>query len=258
MAGFVNGLKHTDVLKILAMVGDRLQPILADDAANVIEKAKASLMQSAKQHVESVRQERKGRRVQPWGFSINPDQPLRFKETGSDGHRVRVDLFSRAYWDTEPADAPTELTVAMRIWYLDKRVYFRDRWDAPRIKDEINVHRGRVMLRVHFDLAEPGQPGPRHHVQVGGKQHAGELHWFPDTLSVPRMLHMPYDLVLASELVAATFFPDEYRRIRREPTWKYCMRTAQQHLLPGYLQKAANAVSNGESVLDALWNCSWD
>ena len=146
----------------------------------------------------------------------------------------------------------------MRVWCLDENLYFRDQWDAARLENEIDGHSGRVVLRVHFDLAEHGQPGPRHHIQVGGKQHSGEFHWFPETLSVPRIVHMPFDLVLAAELVAATFYPEEYKRIRREPTWKHCTRTAQKHLLPVYLQKAIDAVADGRSVLEALWNVPWE
>ena len=114
------------------------------------------------------------------------------------------------------------------------------------------------MLRVHFDLANPNQPGPRHHLQVGGNAQPEERHWFPKALSVPRMLHMPMDLVLASELIAATFYPCAYEKIRREPTWKGSRNVSQQHLLKGYFTKALKAVGENESVLDALWNKPWD
>ena len=114
------------------------------------------------------------------------------------------------------------------------------------------------MLRVHFDLANPKQPGSEYHVQVGGKSLQEELHWFPKSLAVPRLLHMPVDLMLASELVAATFYQSDFRDIRREGSWTGSIRVSQQHLLKEYFTDALDAVENGKSVLETLWNVSWD
>ena len=114
------------------------------------------------------------------------------------------------------------------------------------------------MLRIHFDLANEGQDGPQYHLQIGGKQQEGEFYWHPTALSVPRISHMPMDLVLSSELIAATFFPTQYERIRREPTWINARRVSQAHLIKDYLEKATHAVDVGESVLEAFWNVRWD
>lgn len=114
------------------------------------------------------------------------------------------------------------------------------------------------MLRVHFDLANRGQPGPRYHLQVGGKPPVDGLSWFPAALSVPRFAHTPMDLVLATELIAATFYPLEYEKLRRESTWKGSRRTSQEHLLPDYFDHAKRAIEGKGSVLEALWNVEWD
>ena len=206
-----------NVERSLNTIRDRMDSILEDDAAGVLGRATAEVVRSASDHNESVRQRRKERPIRPWGFRIHPDQPLRFKETECDGFRIRVDVFSRVYWRTLPGVTPSELSTAMRVWCLDEHVYFREEWDAKRPQERITrAPRARVMLRLHFDLAERDQPGPGHHVQVGGKQHTGEFHWFLETLSVPRLLHMPLDLVLAVEFVAATFYTTSYKKIRRE------------------------------------------
>lgn len=251
-------LRSAHIEESLTIVGSRLGPILGPEASTVLEIAKSTLRRTSHEHAERIRQGRKERPLLPWGFTISPDYPLRFKETVVGDLKLRVDLFSRAYWDAEPAERPIELTVAIRVWCLSPQVYFRSGWDAPKVKNKVDPRNGRVMLRLHFDLANKGQPGPQYHLQVGGKQHPGELHWFPESVSVPRMLHMPVDLVLASEMVAATFYPDEYRIIRREPSWIRSLRIAQGHLLHEYLARAMYAVENESSVLESLWNVAWD
>ena len=246
------------VQQSLETVGKRLNSILDDRAGVVIEQAKSMLRQSKCQYNESSRQRRRERELPPWGFSISPGDPLRFKATEVRGLKLRVDLFLREYWVAEPAEKPCELNVVIRVWCLDPHVYFRKEWDAQRLKGQTDSGSGRVMLRIHFDLANTEQPGPQYHAQVGGNPRLEELSWFPETLDVPRLLHTPVDLVLASELVAATFYPDEYKDIRREDSWKGSRRVSQEHLLYGYLEKALAAVSSNDSVLDALWNVPWD
>ena len=214
---------------------------------SVIEQAKATVYRYKQQRIT-------GR----WGFSIDPDRPLRFKVTEVDRLKLRVDLAMCAYWDSQPAQRPAELNVAIRIWCLTPSVYFRENLDAPRLEHAIDPNIGRVMLRIHFDLANQGQPGPEYHVQVGGNPHHDGEAWSPEALSVPRLVHMPMDLVLASELIAATFYPTEYKRLRREGTWKYSRRKSQEHLLPDYLERAKKAIERDSSVLEALWNLRWE
>ena len=245
------------VAQSLETIDSRFRSILDGRASSVIAQAKSMLNESKEAFVESKRQGRQELNVRPWGFQIYPTNPLRFKETNVDGLKVRVDLFLSSYWEEDPADRPTDLRVVIRVWSLDPHVYFRKQWDAPQLADACDAYSGRVMLRVHFDLASPRQAGPQYHVQVGGNTQAEEMHWFPESLSVPRMVHMPMDLVLASELIAATFYPDAYKKIRREPAWTGSRNVSQQHLLDGYFGEALAAVRKNESVLDALWNVSW-
>ena len=247
-------ISPAQVEQSLATLENRLSSILDPGANRVLAQAKSMLRQSSADNLERRRQHRQARPLRPWGFHIAPDDPLTFKETEIDKLKIKVDLFLRAFWETQPAGRPCELTVTLRIWCLSPAIYFRDQWDAPALQDRINPATGRVMLRVHFDLANAGQPGPRHHVQVGGVPHSGELHWFPEKLSVPRMVHMPVDLVLATEMVAATFYPENYEHISREPSWVSSRRISEKHLLSDYLALATNAIGHGSSVLKALWN----
>ena len=241
----------------LTNVRDRLRSILDERGSTVIGNAIRMLSRTKKRYDISTRQGRKELTVRPWGFLIEPSQPLRFIDTEVDGVRVRPDVFLRCFWETDPADEPTELSVVIRVWCLDEGFYFREKWDAEEIRNEIRSDSGRVMLRVHFDLANEDQPGPRYHMQVGGKAHNDEMCWFPEGLAVPRVPHMPLDLVLAAELVAATFYKDQYDDIRREPSWRGARRASEGHLLKGYFETAAAALREGDGVLGALWNKPW-
>ena len=244
------------VEKSLVTVRSRFNSILEPRSHSVLEKALSMLRQSMGAFQGQGRRHFNGQAAPRWGFSISPDDPLTFRETDVDGLRLRIDLFLHSYWETDPAQEPCYLTIAVRIWCLNQPIYFRPDWDAPSLGGLIDPNNGRVMLRVHFDLANEGQPGPKHHLQFGGVQHAGELNWFPETISLPRLLHTPVDLILAVELIAATFYPSQYSTLRREPLWTNCIRDSQAHLLPIYLKRAADAVSSGNSLLEELWNVS--
>ena len=244
------------VQQSLETVGKRLNSILDDRADIVIEQAKSTLRESKDQHSVSRRQRRRERPLRPWGFYIPPEDPLRFKATKVHGLKLRVDLFLKEYWADEPAEQPCVLNVVIRVWCLAPHVYFREEWDAQTLKGQIDPESGRVMLRIHFDLANADQLGPQYHAQVGGNPRPEELCWFPESLDVPRLLHTPVDLVLASELVAATFYPKQYEEIKREDSWKGSRRVSQEHLLYGYFEDALAAVRSNNSVLDALWNAS--
>lgn len=251
-------INYTDVLRSLSTIRDRFGGIHEDSNYGVLVKAESMLRYSKDQFDESTRQGRIERPVRNWGFRIDPDSPLRFKRKTVGGLDLRVDLFSRTYWDSEPAEQPVELNVVIRVWCMSHAIYFRSDWDANRLQDAINPNTGRVILRIHCDLANTGQQGPQYHVQFGGNPHEGEFSWFPEALSVPRLNHMPMDLVLATEMIAATFYKDEYKEIRREPTWKHAVRTSQEHLLLGYFNCAMKAVAAKDSVLEALWNVDWE
>ena len=209
-------LSPADVHRSLEVISGRLHPILENEAQDVLIRAKSMLTSSYEAYRDSVRNQSRGASIKPWGFRIEPNGPLRFKKTKVNGLNLRVDLFLKSYWDSDPAGMPSEFTLAIRVWSLDKHIYFRDDWDSKRLSSEINSNTGRVMSRLHFDLANEGQPGPKYHFQVGGKPRDDEFYWFPDSLGVPRILHPPMDLVLATELIAANFYPSLSQKSYRD------------------------------------------
>lgn len=254
----LTALRAGQVKQSLDVIQKRLRPILDDRADVVVERAQSMLRRSKREWDESRRQGRAERPARSWGFSIPPDASLGFKPTQVDGLRLRVDLSTKAKWDAEPAVRPAQLGVLLRVWCLDPQIYFREEWDSPELYAAVDPKTGRVMMRVHFDFANPEQPGPQYHLQVGGKSWPEELHWFPKSLAVPRLLHMPVDLTLASELVGATFYQTAFKSIRREPSWRGARRVSQEYLLRRYFKDAMDAVRDNRSVLEALWNVPWD
>lgn len=89
-------LRAGQVEQSLETIQKRLRRILDDRAPVVVERAKSMLRESKRQWDESTRQGRQEREAKPWGFSIHPSDPLKFKPTQVDGLRLRVDLCTKA------------------------------------------------------------------------------------------------------------------------------------------------------------------
>lgn len=247
-------MNANDVHRGLQSLADRLRPLLESDAANVLQAAQAQVHATKREYDRRIQQHRVELPVLSWGYEITPEHPLRFKVVKLDGLRLRTDLFAKCYWRRED-DEPVALGVVVRIWCLDASVVFREDIDAAGIAPQIDKEIGRVMLRIHFDRAEPDQEGPKYHLQYGGNARPDEIAWFPETISLPRIAHPPFDLVLAAETAAANFFPDEYRRIKRDPTWVGALRDSQAGLLQPYMARCIEALQSREaSLLNILWN----
>lgn len=248
-----------DVLKSLEVVRTKFGHILESEAYAVLEEARAAVINSKKEHDERIRQHRRERVLRPWGYRVSPEKPLRFRSTKVRDLRLRVDLMCEALWVGED-DSPYSERLAIRVWSLDDHVMFRHELDAPAVKNRINPDYGRVMLRFHFDRASPGQHGPKYHLQVGGRAQPEECCWLHEGISVPRLAYPPIDLVLACEMIAADFFPDEYRHIRSDDVWKDVVKASQAYLLRHYYSTCLN-VLNGRgrnpSLLDELWCTKW-
>ena len=200
-------IRPSHVETSLETLRSRFTSILDPSSHSVLEKAKSMLRQSRAEYDGRQRQQFNGESPPRWGFSIVPDDPLKFREVVIDGFRLRVDLFSHSYWEADPAQEPCLLTIAVRVWCLTPKLYFRPEWDAQALKGQIDPNNGRVMLRIHFDLANERQPGPEHHMQFGGVQHVGEMNWFPETLSLPRMFAHTSGLDTRDRVSRGDIFP---------------------------------------------------
>lgn len=230
--------------------------ILESDSADVIEKAKAKLDKSKRDYDAFSRRTDNPRLVaKPWGYEITPQKPLRFRiSTPSDGFDAQIDLFCRVLWEKEE-QPPVTQEIGLRLWNMES--CYREDWDSPSVFEHLNQSSsyGRVMLRCHFDLANPKQSGPKYHLQFGGNPHANELAWFPENINLPRFTHAPMDLVLVCQLVAANFFPEIYKtEILKDPEWKYILTASQRHLLESYYSSCLEQIREDKILLNHLWN----
>lgn len=232
--------------------------MLAPGAEHVIDSAIAGLEESRRRFDERTRQtHHPGLRPEPWGYRIYPGMPLVFKQSEAIRElRLWVDLYGTVLWAQEGA-MPACQVIHVRVWDSSDYV-FRPEWDSEDICDRLTHPErrrdGRVMLRCHFDLANPSQLGPRYHLQVGGRAQGDEFCWFPETIALPRLAYPPVDLLLICQLIAANFYWEDYQEFRDDPAWKGRLRASQEHLLRDYYGSCVTAIDGGQSVLDALWN----
>ncbi len=254
-------MKPSEAIYSLTVLRDTFGRILDPTGPRLLDQAIAQVRASAgetqNEGTGAQRKKKKKKVEPPWGFQITPDSPLQFQKCSVKDANVRVDLFCRFEW---PSDSTAEASIqnlAVRVWALDKDLCYRADWDAERIREKLNESIGRVMLRFHFDRAGHLQSGPKYHLQIGGVPHGGELWWLPPSLNLPRIAHPPTDLVLACEMIAANFFPQEYQQIQAEATWRKIVRISQMQTLREYHAVCHGVVSVDEppkSLLDTLWN----
>jgi len=229
--------------------------ILDDQAQHVIENAITQLQVSHQRYEQFRRRtDNPNLRVPDWGYTIYPENPLRFRPSATPrGIRPRIDIYCEARWREDPL-RPTRNVIHMRLWSDEIDYCWREDWDSQTVFDKL-TNDGRVLARWHFDLSNPEQQGPRHHLQFGGNQQANELCWLIEEVDLPRFPFPPMDLVLACQLVAATFFWQEYLGRREDPLWTGVVREAERTFLRPYYDHCLAAInSEGSSVLDALWN----
>jgi hypothetical protein len=247
-----------DALTELRVIQSRLGGVLDQEGRRAVSTAISDL--EGQRPRPKPGKEHKKKPLPPWRLVIPPGNPLRFIETSATQDlRYPLSIDVSCMID-QPKDGRIvgEHTVAVRVWTSDETLYFREAFDAERIQSDVGGAGGkRVMLRFHFDHANPGQPGPRHHLQIGGLQHEGELCWFPDNIRVPRFCHHPLSLLMACEFVVRTFYPAAHSDLKDEPSWSGAIAKAQGTYLPSFYELQGMTVTPEgvrRSLLDRLWN----
>lgn len=249
-----------DALTELNVIRSRLNGLLDEEGRRAIVNAISDL--EAQRPRPKPGKKHKKKPPPPWHLVIPPGNPLRFIPTEASQdlrYSFSIDLFCRI---DQPRDGLIvgEHNVAVRIWTADAKLYFRDAFDAERIRFDVDANGGRrVMLRFHFDHANPGQPGPKHHLQVGGVQQGGEFFWYPENIRVPRFCHHPVSLLMACEFVVRTFYPEVHAAVEKEPAWAGAIAKAQSTYLPAFYELhglTVNVKDVRESLLARLWNAN--
>ena len=253
-----------NVLKELSVIQSRLPKLLDEEGRRALSAAIRDLEQQRPTVNKKGNKKKVKKSPEPrWRLEIPPGNALRFIPTPATQdlrHSLAVDIACKI-------DSPTngistgDHNIAVRVWTDDPALYFRAAYDAPGIRDLVAANGGsRVILRFHFDHANADQPGPREHLQIGGAQHGSELCWLPDNLRVPRFCHHPLSLLMACEFVVRTFYPDAYRDLQDEATWRGAIADAQRcYLPPYYLLQGLSNLNDGvyaHSLLARLWNSS--
>src|SRR5208283_1328892 len=214
-----------DVSKTLKVIGTVFRGILAPGADRVLADAQAQVQQYLAQSQKNQGKWRRSARI--WGYQIFAERPLQFAGAQVKKHQIEVDLHCKFAWSSDPVRGPLEQLLVLRVWSPDTRLRFREEWDAQAIREAVEKRGRRVLARYHFDLANPEQPGPRYHLQIGG---------------------------------VANFFAAEYRSIRKDPEWKRLILDMQRLVLSEYFEhcrKVVNAAEPSQSLLDELWHEQW-
>ena len=240
------------------MIRSRLTRLLDEQGQRAVLVAISDL-ESQRQHSRAPGARGRKKRLTPaWRLEIPPGNPLRFIPTTASQDLRYSFVTDIACKIDQPRDGRItgEHKIAVRMWTSDERLYFREAYDAETILQNVEESgRRRVILRFHFDYANTGQPGPKHHLQIGGKQHTGEFCWFPGNIRVPRFCHHPLSLLMACEFVVRTFYPQSHATLEQEASWRGAIADAQNTYLPAYYElQGLNAVAMSNSLLGKLWN----
>jgi len=187
-----------------------------------------------------------------WKLVIPVERPIRFREAKKKHHFLRLDLFGCLEQEID-AGPKLKVRITLRAWSSDEDLYHRDGLDCVRTKLRINPERGRVLTRFHFDSAEPDAFEPRYHFHVGGRYREDDEHcWYPEWLNVPRFSYHPMNLILACEFVVANFFPEVFREIACEATWRDALALAQREYVFPHFDFIARLKTTEESLLQHL------
>jgi hypothetical protein len=247
----------------LTVIENQLAPVLDEEGRRAVIVARADVERQltdalAKNKPKKKKGKPKKKPLPPWTLDIPPTRPLLFVPTTVGGHRFIVDMFCLITQPDASGVPAAGHNIAVRVWTDDMDLWFRPGVDADVLGQAIIDGAGRrVMLRFHFDYANPRQAGPRHHLQIGGVQHGAEHCWFPSGLDVPRFCHHPVSLVMACEFVIRSFYPATYVNLSQEPTWRRAVARAQLAYLEPYYELQGTTVDPKDlerSYLDRMWN----
>lgn len=229
------------------------------------EVSQAIVLPLAEEHVKitkeryeyAKRNQTRGFTPEPWGYTIEHTQPLRFvpsKILG--GIELQADVYCDVRWEDD--DRPIKQDIKVRVWCDHDETIFDQNRDSQGIYEQLidpaRTHSGRVVSRFHFDKANPDQKqGPDYHLQFGGKPEDYELCWHPKVVNIPRLEYPPMELFLTCQMIAANFFWKEYLEIREKREWREELILYQDMLLLSHYQRCLDAIKNHEPLLDSLW-----
>ncbi len=241
----------------LRHVGKVYNEILDSSHQIVLPAAQAQVETTKKEYDYAQRNRTRGFTPEPWGYTIDHAQPLKFKPIQiPNGIKVQVDVYCDIRW--EDSNAPVKQDIKVRIWSTHEETIFDQNRDSAHVQERLSDpernQSGRVVSRFHLDRADSEQKcGPKFHLQFGGVPEEYELCWHPKKVNLPRLEHRPMELFLTCQLIAANFFWDKYIEIRKKGEWRMEIIQYQDLMLKDYYTECLTAITNKESLLDTMW-----
>lgn len=188
-----------------------------------------------------------------WELVIQPENSIKFVKSESDD-RVKPDIFCEIV-ASDSKDYPlSHLRLVLRVWSIQQNVSYRPEWDSNQIleKLEASYSYDRVISRCHYDTCTKTQYAPYYHFQFHGTPGDDELYWFPYTIELPHFPSPPIDLILAIEIVVATFFPKTHQRLLQDGTWVNIIKESELFLLNKYFERCTSYLETNPRYVTLL------
>ena len=218
-----------DAGRALSVVADRLS------TANIIEPEGFSVLDTVARRIKQ------GRASTSWTIDVDRGNPIRFsRATDRTGNPVIPSLICSIVVDQSASAKPpfSSLDIAL----------------------EVDNEENEPMGRWHVDLANHSngvfQEGPLVHLQYGG--HIAGHRSADHPLKVPRWCHPPMELALMCEVIAANFFPSQWRKFRDDTNWCDAICLYQHLCYTSYFEKLQRCMSiSSTTILGSTWAANW-
>lgn len=180
-----------------------------------------------------------------WELVISPDDPIIFTRAESDD-RIQPDIFCEITASTNEEYPLSHLRLVLRAWSIQDTLSYRRNWDSENVMEKMraNYSINRVMSRCHYDTCSEGQYAPFYHFQFHGTPQENEVYWFPTNIDFPHFPSPPIDLILACEIVVATYFPDTYQDLLQDGNWVNLIKESEVFILSNYYKKCIAYLDN--------------
>ena len=180
-----------------------------------------------------------------WELVVYPENPIEFKIAESD-NRIKPDLFCDLRASNDDSFPLSYLRLVIRAWSIQRNISYRPGLDSEEILRRIERADtdNRVISRCHFDTCDSGQYAPYYHFQLHGDPEDNEIYWYPNTIELPRFPSPPLDLILACEIIVATFFPTKHRLLVEQGEWTKLIKESECYLLSNYFRKVVEYLDN--------------
>lgn len=192
-------------------------------------------------HCDPCTRAKKQKQCLGWHLVIPRDRPITLGDFEL-GRRVQIDIEVDCRFH-RPAPARADSWRSAPAASADLGVLIYDA-DSPAPKHE------RLLERHHVDLANPGQPGPVWHLQLGGNV-PGDAQHPTGWLEVPRWHVLPVDFTLLTDLVIFNFAYDKWLKLHADPTWTMAVKKAEDLMYPSFAELFCNHMSR--SATERKW-----